>query len=381
MLMVWLSVIIFFLVSALSVEVAIGARKIRHLKDIQLDDKPFVPKVSIIIPALNEAETIEPALRSVLAIAYPNLEIIVVNDRSTDGTALILERMAHLHPSLRVVQIEALPPGWLGKNHALHRGAELASGDYLLFTDADVVFEPTSIGRAVRYCEANRVGHLTLLFDIIAKTRLLAMLILSFSVNFMARFKPWKIADSKKHFLGAGGFNLVRRDAYREVGGHAAISMAVLDDLMLGKRLKQLGVRQHVLYGNGMVGVEWYRSAREMMHGLGKNAFAAFDFRLSQLVAVTLLMLGLRVWPWVALFITDGPAWWLYLLTILAGMILYIDLIRASGWNYQCLVYAPIVSLVELAIWWRGSIKTLQRGGIEWRGTFYPLSQLRLARL
>jgi glycosyltransferase involved in cell wall biosynthesis len=379
--MLWLSLIVFLLVCALSVEVAIGSRRIAQLKEVRAQAVSEHIKVSVIIPACNEAGTIEPALDSVLKISYPNLEIIVVNDRSTDDTASILEHMAKRYPALRVVQIAALPPAWLGKNHALQRGAQLASGDYILFTDADVMFAPASIGLAVAYCEAHRVDHLTLLFDVLARTSLLAMLVLSFSVNFMARFKPWKVATSKKYFLGAGGFNLVRRSAYIEMGTHAAIPMAVLDDLMLGKLMKQHGFTQHVLYGRDLVSVEWYRSTPEMMQGLMKNAFAAFDFSLIQLAAVSMLMLVLRVWPWMALFATHGAEWWMNLLTVFAGMALYIDFIRASGQSYRCLLFAPVAALLELAIWWRASISTLMRGGIVWRGTYYPLSELKRMRL
>jgi glycosyltransferase involved in cell wall biosynthesis len=379
--MIWLSLIILVLAAGLSLEVAIGARKIGQLKDIPVQARACWPKVSLVVPARNEAETIAAALTSVCDIRYANLEIIVINDRSTDGTAFILERMADLHPALRVVTIDTIAEGWLGKNHALHHGARLASGDYFLFTDADVLFAPDSIGRAVSYCEAHQVDHLTLLFDVIARSRLLAMLVLSFSVNFMARFKPWRIAESKNYFLGAGGFNLVRSKAYWEAGGHASIPMAVLDDLMLGKLIKQHGFRQHVLYGGAMVAVEWYRGAREMMQGLMKNAFAAFDFRLSQLLAVSTLMLVFRVWPWIALFVTHGLAWWLNLLALIACLSLYIDFIRAGKREYQCLIYAPLVPLVELLMWWRASISALVCGGISWRGTFYPLKDLRKTRL
>lgn len=379
--MIWLSAIIFLLVAGLSLELAIGSRRIRQLKEVPLQPVSSRPTVSIIIPALNEADTLEAALSSVLGISYPGLEIIAVNDRSTDDTGRILDAMAARSPNLRILHIDTLPPGWLGKNHALFQGAQLAQGNYLLFTDADVLFSPASIAHAISYCEAHQVDHLTLLFDVVAKTRLLGMLVLSFSVNFMARFKPWKVATSVKHFLGAGGFNLVRRQAYKEAGSHAAIPMAVLDDLMLGKLMKQHSFTQHVLYGRDMVGVEWYRSAREMMHGLEKNAFAAFDFRLSQLLAVSILMLLLRVWPWVALLFIEGMAWWLNLATVIAGLALYIDLVRISGWRYGCLIYAPVVALVELAIWWRGSISALRRGGIVWRGTFYPLDALRRLHL
>jgi glycosyltransferase involved in cell wall biosynthesis len=378
---IWLSLAILLATVFFSMQVALGARKIAQLKDVPHFQGEGLPKVSVIVSALNEAETISPALQSILSLEYPNLEVIAIDDRSTDATGSILDSMAKASPILHVLHISELPSGWLGKNHALHQGALLATGEYLLFTDADVMFESTAIGRAVNYCEKERADHLTLLFDVVAKTALLSMLVLSFSANFMARFKPWKVATSDMHFLGAGGFNLVRRNAYLKAGGHAAISMAVLDDMMLGKLIKSHGFRQRVLYGQAMVGVEWYRSTREMIRGLQKNAFAAFDFQIGQLLAVTLLMLAFRVWPWAALFLSSGYIWWASLATVLISTLLYVDLIRSSGWNYRCLVFMPIVSLVELGIWWRGSIKTLMQGGIEWRGTYYSLQQLKQIRL
>lgn len=376
----WMSFIVFIVTAIVLIDVARGARKIGQLSDTLpvLASRP--PRVSVIVSALNEADTIEPALRSLLALRYPGLEIIAIDDRSTDATPAILDRMSQEYPQLRVLHIAALPAGWLGKNHALSRGAAIASGEYLLFTDADVVFEPSALTRAVNYCEQRGVDHLTLLFDVVVKTPLLRMLVLSFSVNFMARFKPWKVATSPKHFLGAGGFNLVRADAYRSMGGHAAIPLAVLDDMMLGKRIKSADYRQHVLYGRDLVGVEWYRNAPDMINGMQKNIFAAFDYQLGQLIAVTAAMLVLRVWPWIGLFVTEGATRWINFGTVMAGMLLFADLLRISGWGYRCLVFAPFISLLELAIWWRGSLTALLRGGIEWRGTRYPLDELRRHR-
>lgn len=373
----WLSLIVFLLVVSMSLEIAIGANKIGQLADVPEQTYSDMPRVSIIVAALNEAETIEPALQSLLALDYPNFECIVINDRSTDATPAILDKLAQHNTNLKVLHLDELPTGWLGKNHALYRGAEHATGEYLLFTDADVVFDRSALARAVNYCQTRHVDHLTLLFDVVAKTALLGMLVLSFSVNFMARFKPWKVGSSDRHFLGAGGFNLVRRQVYLQTGGHGAIPMAVIDDMMLGKLLKKQGYRQHVLYGRGLVGVEWYRSAGDMFKGLKKNIFAAFDYRLSQLVGVTVLMLIFRVWPWVGIFVASGPARWLNIATVLSGLLLYIYLIRSSNLQYRCLAYAPVISLVELAIWWNGSLSALVHNSIDWRGTRYRLSELK----
>ncbi|MCI5159154.1 MAG: glycosyltransferase family 2 protein, partial [Candidatus Electrothrix sp. AUS1_2] len=125
-------------------------------------DKP--PSVSVIIPACNEEQELETALTSVLSLDYPNLEIIVLDDRSTDATPQILDRMASQHPRLRVIHITELPAGWLGKNHALHLGAARATGEYLLFTDADVHYTPDTLRRAVARMETRTLDHLSLIF-------------------------------------------------------------------------------------------------------------------------------------------------------------------------------------------------------------------------
>ena len=376
----WLSLAVFIVVALSALDVAIGWRKIRHLKDIALPSATAQPMVSIIVSALNEADTIEPALCSLLAIDYPELEIIVIDDRSTDATPEILDRIAAQHPALHVLHIDRLPPGWLGKNHALHRGAQLAKGEFLIFTDADAVFAPDAVLRAAAYCQAQAVDHLALFFDVVARTRLLRMMLLSFGVSFMQRFRPWKVADSADHFIGIGGFNMVRTTAYHAVGGHAAIALAVIDDLMLGKLFKAHGLRQHVLSGVDLVRIEWYPGTLEMIRGLDKNMFAAFDFQLSRLIAVTPLILAVRIWPWVALVSTHGVLWWLSAATVLTSMALYVDLLRARGWSPACLIFAPLVPFIELVMFWRACLLTTLRGGVRWRGTTYALTDIRQAQ-
>lgn len=375
----WLMLCLFLLVAGVSLEVARGWRHIRQLKDQPEISGATAPRVSIIVSALNEADTIAPALRSLLSIAYAHLEVIVIDDRSTDATPQILARIAAEHPALRTLQITTLPAGWLGKNHALHCGAGLATGDYLLFTDADAVFAPDAVSRAVAYCEAHATDHLALLFDVVAHSPLLRMMIVSFVGSFMARFKPWKVNRSGRHSIGVGGFNLVRRSAYRRIGGHAALPLAVLDDLVLGERLNAGGYRQQVLFGSDMVRIEWYPDTPALVRGMEKNIFAAFDYRVSQLLLVTFLMLATRVWPWVGLCVTQGPIRWLCAATAGAGLALSVDLLVARKWSLWCLVLAPAVPLLELMIWWRGCLLTLWRGGIAWRGTFYRLADIRRA--
>lgn len=375
-----LSLLVFVASLATFVEVAIGWRKLKQLKDVQPIVGKDCPRVSILVSALNEAESIEPALRSMLAIDYPQLEIIAIDDRSTDATGAILDRLANEFGNLRVLHITELPPRWLGKTHALYQGAKAATGDYLLFTDADVVFEPSAIARAVAYCEQGKLDHLTVFPEIPIREPLLAMQMLSARGGFLSQGKPWKVRTSPKHFVGMGAFNMVRADPYREAGGHEALALAVFDDVMLGMIMKKATPTQDVLTGDDMLSVEWYRSTGEMFRGFQKNVFAGFGYQLSGLVIATLIMLTMRLWPWLGLFVTDGATFWINLATVVVEIVFYLDLLRWAGWSRWCLLYLPFSTPLSVLMWWHGSIKTLLRGGIDWRGTHYSLAQLREGR-
>lgn len=377
----WLSLVVLLMTAGLAIDVLVGMRKLGRLEHVPATLEEGAPRVSIIFSALNEAETIEPALQSLLAIDYPNLEIIAIDDRSTDATPQILDRMAQVQPRLRVVHIGELPGGWLGKNHALCQGARIATGDYLVFTDADVMFEPRAIARAVHYCRRHGVDHLTLFISLIARTHLLRALLVNFAIGFVSRFKPWKVNASPKHFLGLGPFNMVRRETYRACGGHAALPMEVIDDLMLGKLIKTQGYRQHVLSAGESLSVEWYRTTPEMIRGLQKNIFSGFGFQFTYLIAATLVVLLMNVWPWVGLCAVEGAASAINAATLLVGFGLYADFVRQNGWSYRCLVFVPIVNFIAIWMWWRACVLTLLRGGIEWRGTHYPLSELKQSPL
>lgn len=376
----WLSVAALLLSAAVTLRVSFGWRRIAELKDMPSWSGAEAPAVSIIVSALNEADTIAAALTSLLAIDYPALEIIVINDRSTDDTPRIIDRIAAGQARVKALHMDALPQGWLGKNHALQRGAEAAGGDYLLFTDADALFVPSAVSRALAYCEKHRIDHLTLFFNVIAHGGLLRMLILSFAAALLARFAPWKVNESRRHYIGVGGFNLVRREAYFAIGGHAAMPLAVLDDLQLGRMLKSHGLRQAVLFGTDMVAIEWYRNVGALVRGLEKNIYAGFGYQLWQLAAVSLLVIATRLWPWAGLLFTHGATRIVNVATVCIMLLLYADMLRVRGWPLAALVFTPVVPLVELFIWWRGSLLAWRRGAIFWRGTPYRLKELRHAQ-
>jgi hypothetical protein len=141
--------------------------------------------------------------------------------------------------------------------------------------------------------------------------------------------------------------------------------------------MKQKGFTQDVLLGYGAVSVEWYRNAREMVKGLEKNSFAMFDYQFWKLLLATGIILPVRYWPWIGLFVTQGITWWMNLVTLAIGLAMFDDLLRPTGWSRRCLVYWPLIGFVSMVTVWRAVIMTLARGGIEWRGTRYSLAELK----
>jgi glycosyltransferase involved in cell wall biosynthesis len=354
---------------------------IKFLRDLPVPSGPL-PKVSVIIPARNEERNIAQALTSLLRLDYPDYELLVVNDRSTDRTGEILDKLAAGQPQVKVVHITALPAGWLGKNHAMHFAAERATGELLLFTDADIVYEPTALSRAVGYFHEHQLDHLA----IGPETRMPSWLLQSFVVMFCMMFylytRPWAIRNPKSSaHIGIGAFNLVRAEVYRATGGFAALAMRPDDDLKLGKLVKKNGFRQDLLAGNDMISVEWYSSVRELIVGLEKNSLAAVDYSLPFVFLFTTSMLAFNIWPYLAVFLTWGLTRWLYVAVALSLWGLAWGASRNIGFRWHTALGFPLCVALLVYITWRSVLLTYWRGGIRWRDTYYPLSELRANKL
>ncbi|MBA2962094.1 MULTISPECIES: glycosyltransferase [Ramlibacter] len=376
----WLSLAVFAATAWQLVALWRGLPQVPQLRDLPAAADGDLPAVSVVVSARDEAGTIEAALRSLLAQDVPRLEIVAIDDRSADGTGAILDRLAQADARLRVLHVRELPDGWLGKTHALHLGAQAATGDYLLFTDADVHFAPQALRRALACCIARRLDHLVVVADLTVRQPLLAALLLEMLAAFCATLPPWKVATSRRVYAGVGAFNLVRAAPYRRLGGHAALRLEVIDDMELGRLLKQAGLRQDLLFGREAVLLEWYADAAQLARGLEKNSFASVGYSVARAAAATLLVLVLHAWPLAALVVTSGPGRWLNLGSVACSLLLRVRLLRTTAWHARCLLWWPLAPLVLLGVLWRSVLVTLRRGGVVWRGTRYPLAQLRAAR-
>ena len=206
------------------------------------------------MPARDEAHTIDPAVASLLAQDYPNLQVVLVDDRSTDETGTVIDRLAATDPRVAAVHVRELPDGWLGKVHALQRGVERASGNFVLFTDADILFAPGVLRRAIAWSEAERLDHLAVLAEVTSPSVLVAACIAASSRGLIGLARPWEATDPRSaKAIGTGAFNLVRRSAFERTPGFEWLRLEVADDIGLGLMMKRWGGRPGLLIGRGQV--------------------------------------------------------------------------------------------------------------------------------
>jgi cellulose synthase/poly-beta-1,6-N-acetylglucosamine synthase-like glycosyltransferase len=386
--LVWLSRI---------VEAALGMPSVVDVSRPEWDRKPSgSPRVSIIVPARNEEETVEQSLGTLLALDYDNYEVIAVNDRSTDRTGEIMDgisqnphppaqdarRVGHPsqspHPRLRVIHHRELPPGWMGKTHAMWTAANQATGEWLLFTDADVLFKPDSLRRALAYAEAERADHVVLFPQMIMRRPGEYMMIAFFQTMFVFGHRPWKVADPRTDdHMGVGAFNMVRRSVYEAVGTYQALRMEVLDDMKLGKVIKKAGFVQRNVFGGDLISLRWAHGAMGMVNNLTKNFFAVLSFQWGRAAASAFGLAFLNLMPFLGVGLAHGWERVPYAVALFAMFLIYVGMSWRSAVPAYYFVLHPVSTILFIYTLLRSMFLTLRNDGIEWRGTKYPLEELR----
>jgi len=265
-------------------------------------DPPRWPRVSIVVPARNEEAQIGAALESLANLDYPDYEVIVVDDGSTDRTAQIVRAAAERRSRIRLVPAPDLPEGWLGKCHALHYGASLASGHWIVFADADVRHDPASIRRAVAIAEAERVDFLFLLprLQVLGPAEQMAIPLAFFLA--LSGLSLRRLRDPQADLaFGGGAFNMVRASVYRAAGGHEPIRQAIIDDVMLAVHMKLQGFAIGAADGRELLRVRLYDSLRATVSGLRKNFYAAVRSAGAVSVLAAPILIGAFIAPLPAL--------------------------------------------------------------------------------
>jgi glycosyltransferase involved in cell wall biosynthesis len=379
------------------VDAALGMPSVADVTKPEWNRNPVAaagnPRVSIIVPARNEEEDIEASLRTLLALDYDNYEVIAVNDRSTDRTGEIMERVAQQDLGapflasfarsggvgrLRVIHHRDLPAGWLGKTHAMWTATNAATGDWLLFTDADVMFKPDSLRRALAYAEAEHADHVVLFPQMIMKRPGEFMMIAFFQTMFVFGHRPWKVADPKtKDHMGVGAFNLLRRSTYEAVGTYAALRMEVLDDMKLGKVVKNAGFAQRNVFGADLISIRWARGAMGVVDNLTKNFFAILSFQWWRTLIAAFGLAFLNLMPFLGVAFAHGWERLPYAIALGSMFMLFLGMSWRSKVPAYYFALHPVSTMLFVYTLLRSMVHTLRNDGIIWRGTKYPLAELR----
>src|SRR5271155_5246306 len=339
--------------------IAYGAIRLPWVKDFAPAPDAECPRISLLFAARDEEQKLPAALASLAAIDYPNLEIIAVDDRSTDATSRIMDAFAAMHPRFRVVRVAALPAGWLGKPHALHQAYEASTGEWLVFTDADVRFKPGVLRRSVTIARQKDLDHLTLFCDVEMVGFWETVLITFFGLSFQIATDPYRVGNPHSPtYVGVGAFQMLKRSAYEASGTHRRLAMEVVDDMKLGKIVKMAGFRSGVAVARDFLLVRWHAGAGNLIRGVTKNFFAGASFSL-WLVGLSIVgTLLLNVAPFAAV-------------AFLAG----VDVVMRVSPLYA--LTFPLGALILAYMLLRSTLVTLRQGGIIWRDTFYPLDDLK----
>jgi len=361
-----------------AIVIARGVRSIPSLEDaVPLRDSDC-PSISILFTGRDEAEKLPGALETLLSLDYPGYEVVAVDDRSEDATGSILKAAAEKDSRLKSVRVDSLPSGWLGKPHGLQQAYKESNGEWIVFTDADVHFAPDVLRRAVALLREKGWEHLTLLGAPKMFTAGEKIVLTFFGLGFAIGTRPWSVSNSRSSaYMGVGAFQMIRRSAYEKMGTHRRLAMEVVDDVKLGKLVKEAGIRSGVEKAGDAVSVHWHSGLRNTIRGTTKNFFATAGYKLWLAALQVFVLLVMCVFPVAAMPFVHGWA------RVFAGIAVGVPLIAAGGVAVQfktsplwALTF-PIGAAIFAWMLTRSTIVTLWQGGIVWRGTFYALEELR----
>ena len=340
------------------------------------------PRVSVLVPARNEeGRVLDECVRSILAQDYEDFEVVAVNDRSTDATGPILRSVAAEDPRLRVIEGVEPPAGWLGKPHAMLQAHGAARGEWLLATDADMLFEPAALRTAVSRALDARLDALTLLPEVLCLSFWERVFMPTFGW-FMLLARPLERVNDprRRDSLGIGGFFLMRRATLERLGGYAAVRAEVAEDLSLADLLKSSGARLRVENGQQLVRTRMYPTLGAIWEAFSRNLFAGADFSLwlTALGAASVLLFAvappiLALASAVALLAGGDVSTWLPLLapTLLVWLLqVFITAVVHRVWNVPA-AYAltvPLAHALFVAIFLNSAARIATGRGVTWKG-------------
>ncbi|CAB9521220.1 Poly-beta-1,6-N-acetyl-D-glucosamine synthase [Seminavis robusta] len=348
-------------------------------KDDQDKQDKRWPRLSVIVPACNEAETIEKALETLALVEYPNLEIIAINDRSTDATGDIINRVASAATQGRItpLHIDTLPDGWLGKVHALHQGIQHCSPEteWILLTDADVHFQPTCLKKVLAFACDQELDFVTALPDVQTNNHFwLRVTIIALGEIMGISGKFWEVHDpNSKAFAGVGPFNLMRKTTYDKSKGMEWLKMEVSEDVGVGLLMRLVGAKMAMFNARNEILWTWYPSLGAMVRGLEKNLFSLSGFQYMPTTIVALLLIMTAIAP-VFAFVPFHIPWlqWCGVAILVLHCIYGVVYSRWLNFNPLAGIFLFLGKIIVAGMFFNAMWQFRKRQGILWRGTFYP---------
>ena len=362
----------------LSYRLVSNLRYLRWVRRQAQDRTQHQPRVSVLVPARNEEGTITECVTSLLNQEYPNIEVIVLNDGSTDSTGAQLDALAAQNARLRVIHAQdTLPAGWNGKSYACHRLAEQAKGEWLLFTDADTQHTPQSVALGMAQALALDADLVSAFPAQVTKTwseRILVSFILDFLPLVGLNFRTiWKGVGSSS--AGNGQFLLTRASSYRAAGGHAAIYQETLDDFALARHFRIGGYHIAMIDGKELLQCRMYRSANQVWEGFSRSLMHGLDN--STITHHTVVWAIAFAWGYGALFV--NPFYYLFwgnTQQVARIEVLWLLLLRAvTNWHLGRsqweILTTPLASWGVMALGLAALLRRRQGQKVNWKGRYY----------
>jgi chlorobactene glucosyltransferase len=340
---------------------------------------PF-PLVSILVPARNEADRILAAsIGSMLAQDYGNFEVIAVNDWSTDGTGDILRGIARADRRLVVVDGSETPEGWIGKPWALQQALDASNGEWILATDADILFAPSALRTAYEHAVAGNYDALTLIPQVVCISFWERIFMPTFGWFMLMAIPPARINDPQRpEALGVGGFFLIRRSALTGAGEYQAVRDEVAEDLRMAEILKAKGYRLRVESAPDLIRTRMQTTLGEIWEGFTKNLFAGAKFHLGQALAGSAVVVTVAIAPFFiavcsALLWLNGDARWFSVLlpALLTWLLQVLIFVRINFYTRVPPAYAlfvPLGHILFVSILFNSALKIVSGSGVSWKG-------------
>ena len=355
--------------------------------DHSLELPPHLPRVSILLAARNEQETLPATLESLLKLDYPDYEIILVNDDSDDRTGAIADEWAQLHGAeckLRVIHNHGLPPGWRGKVHAMSLAEKAATGEWILSTDADVVFHPSLLRQAVTLALRKNVHFLSLTPEVEMQSWAERVVLPAFGFLLFLLFPLRRVNHPRSsRAMAAGAFLLMRRDDLTALGGYARLRNTLIEDLRMAELFKHNGRRTYLGVTRGVFSTRMYKNWREVFEGLARSAWEGTGCSLWKVLAGVVVGTGMAVFPWIALAVlllasaftrtswTHDPALLAAAAASAVSAIVYCPVVVFAGVSPLYTLTLPFASIFYSAVSVTSAFSSLKGPGLWWKGRRY----------